>query len=72
MTKLARGLLAVVLGVIAAGLFAVAGTWRGGLAGGALIGIGVYVAPAISDYLSRRRSVPRQSGSALSAFLLAR
>jgi Tetratricopeptide repeat len=56
MTKLARGLLAVVIGVIAAGVFAVAGTWRGGLAGGALIGMGVYVAPAISDYLSRRRA----------------
>jgi hypothetical protein len=55
MTRLVRGLIAVVGGVAAAGVFAVAGTWLGGLAGGLMIGIGIYVAPEVSDHLRRRR-----------------
>jgi hypothetical protein len=44
----------------------------GGLAGGLLIGIGIYVAPEVSDYLSRRRERAEAARSALSASLLAR
>jgi hypothetical protein len=53
--KLARGLVALAGGIAVAGVLAVAGTRLGGLVGGLLIGVGIYLAPEVSGYLTRRR-----------------
>jgi tetratricopeptide (TPR) repeat protein len=53
--KLVRGLAALIGGVAVAGAFAAAGVWPGGLAGAVLIGVGIYIAPEFSGFLTRRR-----------------
>jgi hypothetical protein len=55
MRKLVRALVALVCGLAAAGGFALAGIALGGLWGGALIGVGIYLAPEVSERLNRRR-----------------
>ena len=54
-------------GVAAAGMFAVAGIWLGGLADGLLIGIGICVASESPITCPGGVSVPRQLWNALSA-----
>lgn len=61
MRKLRRGLIAVAAGTaIAAGL-AVLGEWGGGLAGAAIAGAGIYLAPEIPERLARRRDAARSA-----------
>jgi hypothetical protein len=45
----------ITVGAILAGGLAAAGQWRGGLAGAAVIAIGGFVAPEVSDWLRERR-----------------
>jgi tetratricopeptide (TPR) repeat protein len=46
----------IAVGVFVAAAFAIAGQWRGGLVGAVLIGVGSYVAPEVSAWLSDRRT----------------
>jgi tetratricopeptide (TPR) repeat protein len=46
----------IAVGVFVAAGFAMAGQWRGGLAGAVLIGVGSYVAPEVSAWLGDRRA----------------
>lgn len=55
MTKLVRALLALACGAAVAGGLAAAGTAMGGLWGGAIVGVAVYLAPEVSGRLTRRR-----------------
>lgn len=49
-----RALIALGGGIAVAGGFAVAGFWPGGLAGAVLVGVGIYIAPELSGFLTRR------------------
>src|ERR1035438_383515 len=46
----------ITVGVLVAAGFAIAGQWRGGLAGAVVIGIGIFLAPEVSGALRERRA----------------
>ena len=56
MTKRVRGLGAAAAGVAVAGGLALAGTWLEGLAGGAVIGIAIFLAPEVKGSWERRHA----------------
>jgi tetratricopeptide (TPR) repeat protein len=46
---------AVVVGLVVAAAFAAAGQWQGGLVGAGIIGVGIFLAPEVSERLRERR-----------------